>query len=224
MSIGAEVTITLAETMSSFASPLLAVLCASLATVTVSSPVHTERRAEHTSHLATKKAGALTEVPPLLGTLFVVHTAEFAPLDAENPSVADFERLLEDRVTGACAHLDPRLFDLLRALGRRNPGARFELVSGYRSPKLNEMLRKKGHHVASHSQHSLGHAVDFRLVLAETPEGGIGPPVTREPVDPIVLETEIRQLGWAGGTGVYLGATDRFVHADVGPRRRWVGL
>ena len=87
-----------------------------------------------------------------------------------------------------------------------------ELVSGYRSPKLNEMLRKKGHHVASHSQHSLGHACDFRIV----PEGA------RVGIDPRVLEKEIRALGWQGGVGVYPTAGDWFVHADVGANRRWV--
>jgi uncharacterized protein YcbK (DUF882 family) len=159
-----------------------------------------------------------------LGTLVDIHTGEHVPLDSENPTGEEFDRMLTDRVTGATVPIDARLFDLLRALARQNPGARFEIVSGFRSPKLNEMLRKKGHHVASHSQHSLGHAVDLRMVLPEAPEGGIGPPVEREPVDPVVLEGEIRALGWFGGTGVYLSATDRFVHADVGPNRRWIGI
>jgi uncharacterized protein YcbK (DUF882 family) len=199
-------------------------LSAGLAALSVSSPVHTERRAEHTGHHATKKGGTLGETLPLLGTLVDIHSGERFPLDAENPHADALDNLLRDRVTGAREHLDPRLFELLRALAEKNPGARFELVSGYRSPKLNEMLRKKGHHVASHSQHSLGHAVDFRVVPPETPEEGIGPPAEREPVDPLVLEGEIRSLGWTGGTGVYLSATDRFVHADVGPNRRWNGL
>jgi uncharacterized protein YcbK (DUF882 family) len=86
-------------------------------------------------------------------------------------------------------------------------------VSGYRSAKLNESMRKKGHHVASHSQHSLGHAVDFRIV----PGGEI------KGVDPRVLEKEIRDLGWEGGVGVYTISSDWFVHADVGKNRRWGG-
>jgi uncharacterized protein YcbK (DUF882 family) len=90
---------------------------------------------------------------------------------------------------------------------------RIEIVSGYRSEKLNEMLRKKGHHVASKSQHSLGHAVDFRIVLPGAEKG----------IDPRQLERDIRGLGWQGGVGVYLLEGDWFVHADVGPQRGWYG-
>ena len=38
-----------------------------------------------------------------------------------------------------------------------------------------------------------------------------------------VLEREIRALGWDGGVGVYTQEHDWFVHADVGPNRRWGG-
>ena len=87
------------------------------------------------------------------------------------------------------------------------PAARVEIVSGYRSAKLNEMLRKKGHHVASHSQHSLGHAVDFRLVG----------------VTPAEMHHALDALAWQGGIGQYDGASDLFVHADVGAKRTWKG-
>jgi hypothetical protein len=212
--------------MSGFGWTLAAAICASLAAASVCSSVQQpERRAEHTRRLASKKGGVLPAPSlPLLGTLVDVHSGQRVPLDSENPTSEELDRMLADRVTGAREHLDPRLLGLLRALARQSPGARFELMSGYRSPKLNEMLRKKGHHVASHSQHSLGHAIDFRMVLPEGPDGDIGPPAEREPRDPLVLEAQIRNLGWSGGTGVYLSAADRFVHADVGPNRRWIGL
>lgn len=124
-----------------------------------------------------------------------------------------FASLLADRVTGERHDFDPRLLNLIRALGKKHPGSRFEIVSGYRSPKLNEMMRKKGRHVASHSQHSLGHAVDFRVVEPGAERG----------IDPRVLEKEIRDLGWQGGVGVYTLSSDWFVHADVGALRRWGG-
>jgi uncharacterized protein YcbK (DUF882 family) len=201
----------------------------SLAASSVAAPIPLEPRTEHASGLASKKAprepnASSPDARPVLGTLVDIHTAEHLVLDADSPSGSELDRLLRDRTTGAQTELDPRLFELVRALAERHQGARIELVSGYRSPKLNEMLRKKGHHVASHSQHSLGHAVDFRLVPPSWPAGGVGPPVDREPLDPLELEREIRTLGWEGGTGVYLSATDRFVHADVGPNRRWNGL
>jgi len=152
----------------------------------------------------------------LLATLVQTHTDERVPLDETTPSQDRFASLLSDRVTGERHLFDPRLLDLLRSLAKKhgaNGPPRIELVSGYRSPKLNEMMRKKGRHVASHSQHSLGHAVDFRIVLPNEERG----------VDPRVLETEIRALGWDGGVGVYLLKSDWFVHADVGPNRRWGG-
>ncbi|MGH7294783.1 MAG: YcbK family protein [Polyangiaceae bacterium] len=149
---------------------------------------------------------------PMLAMLDQVHTGEHVMLDADSPTQERFDALLSDRSTGDAHPLDPRLLGLLRTLAERHPGSRIELVSGYRSWKLNEMLRKKGHHVASHSQHSLGHACDFRIVL---PGAEVG-------IDPRVLEAEIRKLGWEGGVGVYPTKGDWFVHADVGRKRGWV--
>jgi len=146
-----------------------------------------------------------------LGTLVQTHTGEHLPLSPSEPTAARFDALLADRVTRSSRAIDPRLLGLVRALAARHPGARFEVVSGYRSEKLNEARRKKGRHVASHSQHSLGHALDFRLVPAGETRG----------VDPRVLEKEIRALGWDGGVGTYPTSSDWFVHADVGRNRRW---
>jgi uncharacterized protein YcbK (DUF882 family) len=173
-----------------------------------------EARVTHGSSRATKKGCAVDALddPPLLATLSQVHTGERAVLDGDSPTADEFDDLLADRVTGARTHLDERLLGLLRALAEKHPGGRIELVSGYRSPKLNELLRKKGHHVASHSQHSLGHACDFRII----------PAGQDLPLDPRVVEGEIRGLGWKGGVGVYPTTVDWFVHADVGPERSWV--
>jgi uncharacterized protein YcbK (DUF882 family) len=197
---------------------LAAGLCAALGAVVVASPSSVDATVPHTNGLVTRKAEAATSEAtspelPLLGTLVQTHTDERVPLDDLSPSAERFSQLLADRVTGARTEFDPKLLELLRSLARRHPGARFELVSGFRSPKLNEMMRKKGHHVASHSQHSLGHAVDFRIVLDPDTRG----------IDPRDLEKEIRELGWEGGVGVYTLKADWFVHADVGKLRRWAG-
>jgi uncharacterized protein YcbK (DUF882 family) len=138
-------------------------------------------------------------------TLINVHTGEAVALSSAEPSHPRFSDVLADRVTGSKIELDRRLLELLRQIARRNPGVRLELVSGYRSPKLNELLRKKGHKVASHSQHSLGHAVDFRVI-------GLTPSRMKE---------EILRVGWDGGIGQYDKSSDLFVHADVGPKREW---
>lgn len=198
-----------------------AAIFAAVAAALVASPSGVDARVERASGLASKKEAAAgvsveraqTEARPLLATLVQTHTDERVPLDDATPSDDRFSALLADRVTGERHAFDPRLLDLLRSLARKHPAARFELVSGYRSAKLNEAMRKKGHHVASHSQHSLGHAVDFRIVPADADRG----------IDPRVLEKEIRDLGWEGGVGVYTLSSDWFVHADVGKRRRWDG-
>lgn len=193
------------------------VAVAAAAATLVASPSGVDAKVPRGSGLASKKGdrrpGPQGDHPPLLATLVQTHTDEIVPLDAVSPSPERFSALLADRVTGERHAFDPHLLDLLRALSKRYPSARIELVSGYRSPKLNEMMRKKGHHVASHSQHSLGHAVDFRMVLPGEERG----------IDPRTLEKEIRDLGWEGGVGVYTLKRDWFVHADVGNRRRWDG-
>lgn len=154
-----------------------------------------------------------TALGPVLGTLVNVHSGESVALDAEGPSAEGLSRLLEDRAMQERVTFDPRLLARIRALVvELSPGARVEIVSGYRSAKLNERLRKKGRHVASHSQHSLGHAIDFRL-------GKLTPREIRK-----ALEAPGSAHGvWDGGIGQYNGATDRFVHLDVGKKRRWMG-
>ncbi len=192
-----------------------AMVLAAFATGTLTAqPAFTEVSVPHGHGLAEKKGPPVdaTADSPMLATLDQVHTGERLVLDETSPTQARFDALLADRSTGDKRSLDVRLLGLLRALAARHPGSRIELVSGYRSWKLNEMLRKKGHHVASHSQHSLGHACDFRIV----------PPGAEVALDPRVVETEIRKLGWDGGVGVYPTSGDWFVHADVGRNRRWV--
>jgi uncharacterized protein YcbK (DUF882 family) len=194
------------------------ILAASVAALLTPSPAGSDAAVPHSSGLADRKAPPLSssaadDPRPLFATLVQTHTDERVTLDAILPTADRFSALLSDRATGEDHPLDPRLLELLRTLAQRHPAARFELVSGYRSPKLNEMLRKKGHHVASHSQHSLGHAVDFRIVE----------PGADTSLDPQRIEREVRDLGWQGGVGVYLLPGDRFVHVDVGSLRRWNG-
>jgi uncharacterized protein YcbK (DUF882 family) len=148
---------------------------------------------------------AVPRAPETWATLINVHTGEAVPLSSAEPTFGRFSDVLADRVTGSRTDLDRRLLELLRQIALRNPGVRLELVSGFRSPKLNELLRKKGHRVASHSQHSLGHAVDFRVIG----------------LTPARMKQEILKVGWDGGIGQYDKSSDLFVHADVGPKREW---
>ncbi len=60
--------------------------------------------------------------------------------------------------------MDPRLFDVAwevhRSVGSSSP---FHVVSAYRSPGTNAMLRRRSRGVAKHSQHMEGKAMDFYL-------------------------------------------------------------
>jgi uncharacterized protein YcbK (DUF882 family) len=187
--------------------------CAGAATVAAPASV-AEPSALHATGLATKKGPVqdTTNDPPLLlATLAQVHTGEHVVLDEESPTQQRFAALLFDRVTGEEHLLDERLLALLRSLAVLHRGAQIEIVSGYRSWKTNEIMRKKGHHVSAHSQHSLGNACDFRLV----------PAGSERALDPRAVERDMRGLGWSGGIGIYPGLDDWFVHADVGRNRRW---
>jgi uncharacterized protein YcbK (DUF882 family) len=140
-------------------------------------------------------------------------------LDDGAPDERALASLLRDPVVGSQHPIDQAILPLIRGVVARYAGSSVDgrpevrVVSGFRSPKLNEGLRKKGHEVASHSQHSQGHAMDFRIV-----RGG-----DTVPADPRELASLVRDLGWKGGIGIYLGKDDRFVHADVGPLRTWYG-
>jgi uncharacterized protein YcbK (DUF882 family) len=189
-------------------------LASIIVALTVTHPTEADPPTERGFRLASRKGPRLAS--PLdddtlggavetLATLYNIHTGEAMPLSSSEPEMSRFSGALADRITASSTDLDPRLLGLLRQIARRNPGGRIELVSGYRSTKLNEMLRKKGHNVASKSQHSLGHAVDFRIVG----------------LTPAEMKQEVLKLGWEGGIGRYDKTTDWFVHADVGPKREW---
>lgn len=78
------------------------------------------------------------------------------------------------------------------------------VISGFRHPKYNLLLRKKGHEVARKSQHTEGMAIDFFLPEVET-----------RPLYDWLLEVH------EGGVGFY--PISEFVHVDLGRKRTWRG-
>jgi len=111
---------------------------------------------------------------------------------------------LRDFRTGDVAAIDPKLFDLLYDIERRLgfTGGSFEILSGYRSPQTNDMLRKASRGVARNSLHMSGKALDVRCPDAPT--------------------RRIRDCALAlgrGGVGFY--PRSDFVHIDTGAVRRW---
>ncbi len=110
---------------------------------------------------------------------------------------------LADWRNGKERDIDPLLMDVLWNihLKGRHMGT-YEVISAYRSPETNAMLRGKSSGVARNSQHVPGKAIDVRLRGMETS-------VLRD----IALELK------RGGVGYY--AKSDFVHVDTGRVRRW---
>ena len=60
--------------------------------------------------------------------------------------------------------MDRRLFDILWEVYRDVDGKQpIQIISSYRSPATNAMLRRRSSGVARFSQHMLGHAMDFYI-------------------------------------------------------------
>jgi uncharacterized protein YcbK (DUF882 family) len=97
--------------------------------------------------------------------------------------------------------MDRSLYELLYTLQFaakfRSP---LQVLSGYRTPKANDMLRHKGYGAARDSQHLYGRAADVRV----------------EGYPSATLARFMRELG-AGGVGEY----PTFVHMDVWKVRSW---
>lgn len=131
-------------------------------------------------------------------------TVAYREGDAYLPDgLAALNRFLRDFRTGAEYPLDAALFDVLNDLrtgtGTMEP---FQVISAYRSPASNAMLRERGRGVASGSLHTQGRAIDIRLADVPT--------------------DRLRDAALAlqrGGVGYY-GSSD-FIHVDTGRVRRW---
>ena len=137
-------------------------------------------------------------------TLFNIWTREALPImpgDAIEPRLHMF---LRDHYTNQATRMDTRLISVLTRVAGKFQAPRIDVVSGYRSPKYNLMLRKKGHQVARDSQHTHGNAVDFRIKGVTTKQ---------------VLHY-VRSLR-VGGVGFY--PHSQFVHSDTGRVRYWTG-
>jgi hypothetical protein len=138
-------------------------------------------------------------------TLHNVWTNESLPVPVgEKLDEPRFDDLTRCHYTNQVTAMDGRLIDTVLKAAQKFGATYVEIVSGFRAPKYQLMLRKKGHEVARDSEHPRGHAVDFRLP-------GIA---TRR------LLKFVRSLR-LGGVGYY--PESAFVHTDVGRIRFWRG-
>jgi len=113
------------------------------------------------------------------------------------------EAFLSDFRTGDRREIDPALLDLLYDLQAAvGSHGRYEVISAYRSPQTNQMLRSRSSGVALKSQHMAGKAIDVRLRDV---------PLKR------LRDTAIEMQ--RGGVGYY--PESDFVHLDTARVRRW---
>ncbi|RWX78316.1 DUF882 domain-containing protein [Neorhizobium lilium] len=141
--------------------------------------------------------------------LFFTHTGERAEITYKRDGrldpkgLAQMNHFLRDWRRNETARIDPRLLDLVWEIYDRS-GAEgpIHIVSGYRSPSTNSMLkgRSRVSGVATKSQHMLGRAVDFYI-----------PGIKLSTLRALAIQLQ------GGGVGYY----PTFVHVDVGNVRAW---
>lgn len=135
-------------------------------------------------------------------TLSTVYWERGRYLDA---SLSEIDHLLRDFRTGEIKAIDPDLLDLLHRLeGALDCTDPIHVISGYRSPETNAMLRRRSKNVAKNSYHMYGRAIDIRL--------------------PGRCLCDLRAAAIAqgrGGVGYYPDPDSQFVHVDTGPVRTW---
>ncbi len=153
-------------------------------------------------------ASLMSDAPRVL-QMNNLHTGErllteyFDGQDYQLSELQKINHLCRDFRQNEAVNMDRGLFDQLsriqQLIGCDN---QVQIISGYRSPATNEMLRGKSSGVAKKSMHMRGKAIDFRL------EG--------------VPLAEVRKAALslkAGGVGYYPGSN--FVHIDTGHFRSW---
>jgi len=141
--------------------------------------------------------------------LYNMHTGEsvktvfWANGDYVKDGMDEISRLLRDYRTADVIPFDPRLIDTLYHLHRKVDAHQpFHVVSGYRSPITNAILRKHDRSVAKNSYHMRGMAVDSYL-----------PKVALSTLHHAALSLR------AGGVGYY--PKTGFIHLDSGRVRSW---
>ena len=143
--------------------------------------------------------------------LYYLHTGERAEITYKKngkyikSGLKKINRFLRDWRRNEPTKMNPRLLDLIWEV-YKDTGSRkhIHVISGYRSPATNSLLRKRGRGVAKKSQHTLGNALDFFI--------------------PGVSLTKLRNIGLKkglGGVGFYPKSGSPFVHMDTGRVRHW---
>ncbi|WP_338548097.1 YcbK family protein [Roseovarius phycicola] len=120
-------------------------------------------------------------------------------------AVKEINLFMRDWRTNDVHNIDLRTIDVMAAahnlMDTREP---YLLLSGYRSPKTNAMLRSRSRGVAKNSRHMVGQAADLRLNSRS-------------------VNQMFRAAKACRGGGVGRYSRSNFVHMDCGPVRSWGG-
>ncbi len=123
-----------------------------------------------------------------------------------DPAVLDkLNWFMRDWRLNESTKMDPRLFDIIWEVYRESGSTQpVDVLSGYRSPQTNAMLRRRSHQVAQYSQHMEGKAIDAHFVDVSTAR-----------IRDIAMRME------EGGVGFYPSGATPWVHIDSGSVRYW---
>lgn len=143
--------------------------------------------------------------------LYYTHTRETAKITFkrngryDKKGLTELNHFLRDWRRNEPTKMDPALFDLVwevyQETGSNKP---ISIVSAYRAPATNDMLRSKSSGVAKNSRHTMGMAMDFYI-----------PGVPISTLRAIAMKKQI------GGVGYYPSSNSPFVHLDTGNVRAW---
>jgi uncharacterized protein YcbK (DUF882 family) len=177
-------------------------------TATASAEAYQPKKDLERAHKSAKHGAVLAPgtKPKKLINLYNEHTNDWlaVEIDGDPPSAAMIDTFLRDHFTNMTMKMEPKLITEAVAAAKQFKSDFVTVVSGFRHPKFNLMLRKKGHQVARDSQHTHGNAIDFSIPTCSTPQ----------------LEKWAKDQK-VGGVGVYLESG--FIHMDTGPIRSWDG-
>lgn len=116
---------------------------------------------------------------------------------------AEINRFMRDWRTGEAIGIDARTVDIMAASHKlMDVSEPYMMLSGYRSPKTNAMLRSRSGGVARNSLHMRGQAADLRLKSRSVSQ-----------------MARAAEACASGGVGRYTGSN--FVHMDCGQVRHW---
>jgi uncharacterized protein YcbK (DUF882 family) len=119
------------------------------------------------------------------------------------PALEEINHFMRDWRNDQVHRIDPRTIDIMTAAHRLlETSEPYMLLSGYRSPETNAMLRSRSSGVARNSLHMQGEAADLRINSRSVNQ----------------IFNAARACN-GGGVGRY--ARSNFVHMDCGPVRSW---